>query len=352
MKHWLIFPAAALMVVFFVFPIGTMLTQSFYNTTIETALPLTTQQLKNGIIDHEALRQDLTDDRARKVINYINHYYPGARSLFAKTINNIQDIDNLVEYDSRWADPGLWKVLEYETHRFTAKNYIKIFESVDSVYFKVLMQTLTISLAITAVTVLLSYPLAYFLTTVTNRWHFVLMMFCILLPFFTSYLSRLVAWLVLLQKNGLINQILSNFDISLNLMYNTAGIFIGSVYILLPMAVLPIYAAMRNIDLSLIKTGSIVGANKYQVFRDIYFPLTKTGIYNAALLVFMTVIGFYTTPALLGGSKGKFITEQIVYNMEVSLNWGLATALTSTLLVIILIIFYFYSRVNKDLYRD
>jgi putative spermidine/putrescine transport system permease protein len=320
--------------------------RGFYNTTIETSLPNTVASIKQGIIDYDALRQDLQSEKSRAAINYLNHYYPGARSLIVKTRKNLNTITDFVAFDNRWGDPKLWQVIESESRAFTLTNYKKIFNSFDNVYFKIISNTIYLSCLITIVTVLLAYPLAYYMTTVKNKILFTIILFCVLLPFFTSYLSRLVAWLVLLQSNGIINNFIDYLNLEVQLIYNTTGIFIGSVYILLPMAVLPIYNSMKTVNIDLIKVAKISGANNIQIFKNIYYPLTSNGVYSAVLLCFMTVVGFYTTPAFLGGGKGKFITEQIVYHLEITLNWGLATALTGTLFFIVIILFLVYAKLN------
>jgi len=348
LKNLLILPLYIVLTFLFVVPISSMLISGVYNTKIEQGLPNVTYAIKHDHDYYEALYIDLQSESSRIVVNYLNHYYTGARSLITKTKKNIEDLEPLkesfVKFDQRWEDPKLWEVIEYETNAFTVKNYQKIFSSLDSIYLKILIHTIFLSILITLITLLLALPVAYFLTTIKNRFLFHISILTILLPFFTSYLSRLVAWLVLLQSNGLINQTLgTNFE----LMNNILGIFIGSVYILIPMAVLPLYITLKNINYELLQSAEILGANKIQIFFRIYIPLIKKGIINAFILVFMTVIGFYTTPALLGGNKGKFITEQIVYHMEISLNWGLANALTGTMLLILLMSFIILLFVNK-----
>lgn len=349
MKNLKIYPLIFLLLIGFILPISLLLVRSVYNTTIENSFPNTIIKLEQGIIDYDALRVDLRSENVRPAINYLNHYYPGARSLIVKTRNNLDSIENFVDFDARWEDPVLWNIIYNESKMFTFENYKKIYNSFDNVYFKIIYNTIYLSLLITLVTVIIGYPLAYYMTKIKNSFIFSIILFCVLLPFFTSYLSRLVAWLLLLQNNGIINNFLSMFSIKLDLMYNMTGIFIGSVYILLPMAVLPIYSSMKTINTDLIKVSKLSGANSIQTFFKVYLPLSSKGLYNAVLLCFATVIGFYTTPAFLGGSKGKFITEQIVYHIEVTLNWGLATALTSTLFLIVIAIFYVYARLNRDI---
>lgn len=324
-----IIPLLVAMIFGFIVPIGYMISYSVTTTKLQESLPRT---IENPT--YENLAYDLSQEYSKSASLYINSYISGTRSMIIKTRNDINNATEpykewFLKKDKRWADPKLWALIESHGDGFTLDNIKK---ALSGVYLKVLTNTLVLGTLITITTLLIAYPTAMVLTTIRNRWIFGLSMFCILLPFFSSYLSRLVAWLV----------ILPNF----NLIYNTAGIFIGSVYILLPLSVLPLYATMKSIDYNAIHAARICGANRYQTFVSSYLPQTKLGITNAVLITFITVIGFYTTPALLGGGAGKFVTEQIVYHIEISLNWGLAAAMTATLSLITLTLFVVYARIN------
>jgi putative spermidine/putrescine transport system permease protein len=324
-----ILPLIIVMIFGFMFPIGYMISYSVTTTKLQQSLPTTIETPS-----YESLAYDLSQDYSRSASLYINSYLPGTRSMIIKTRNDIGNITEpyekwFIEKDKRWADPKLWNLIKDHGDGFTLDNLKK---ALSGVYLKVLINTLTLGALITLVTLLIAYPTSMYLTAIKNKWLFGLSMFCILLPFFSSYLSRLVAWIVILPE--------------FNLIHNTAGIFIGSVYILLPLCILPLYTVMKNIDYTTINAARICGADDTQTFLHSYLPQTKIGIINSALITFITVIGFYTTPALLGGGSGKFITEQIVYHIEVSLNWGLAAALTTSLTVITFILFLVYAKVN------
>jgi len=324
-----ILPLIIAMLFGFVFPIGYMMSYSVTTTKLQQSLPATIENPS-----YESLAYDLSQDYSRSASLYINSYLPGTRSMVIKARNDIGNAtqpykDWFISKDERWEDPKLWNLIKEHGDGFTLDNLKK---AMSGVYLQVLFNTLSLGALITIVTLLIAYPTSMYLTSIKNKWLFGLSIFCVLLPFFTSYLSRLVAWIVILPE--------------FNLIHNTAGIFIGSVYILLPLCILPLYTVMKNIDYSTVNAAKICGANKLQTFVYSYLPQTKLGVINSVLITFITVIGFYTTPALLGGGSGKFVTEQIVYHIEISLNWGLASALTATLTAITFILFLIYTRVN------
>jgi len=324
-----ILPLIIVMIFGFMFPIGYMISYSVTTSKLQQSLPMT---IKNP--SYESLAYDLSQEYSKSASLYINSYLPGTRSMIIKTRNDIRNATPpykkwFTAKDPRWNDPKLWNLIYNHGDGFTLDNFKK---ALSGVYLKVLINTLTLGAFITLVTFLLAYPTTMYLTMIKNKWLFGLSMFCILLPFFSSYLSRLVAWIVILPK--------------FNLIHNIAGIFIGSVYILLPLCILPLYSTMKNINYNIINAANICGANKFQSFLFAYLPQTKIGIINSILITFITVIGFYTTPALLGGGSGKFITEQIVYHIEISVNWGLASALTAILTAITFILFLVYAKAN------
>jgi len=346
--RWLTTPLVVILVLGFILPVGMLISKSIYDPTLLNSLPQTINRIDQD--RYQALAEDLSNEYSRPAIRYVNHYYVGSRSMFIKARKNIDTAtapykEWFIEQDPRWQDPKFWQVIYNHSNGFTLTNLKKSFTGV---YWSVLANTLLLGALITFTTLIIAYPTAWYLTTIKNKTLFTFSLFCILLPFFSSYLSRLVAWLVLLQSNGIINNMTEEIvGLNLDLIYNTTGIFIGSVYILLPLSILPLYAVMKDVSPYPVYAAKTCGASRITTFIKVYLPQTMPGIYNAALLTFMTVIGFYTTPALLGGNKGKFVTEQIVYHMETSLNWGLASALTASLSAIVLILFAVYARLNR-----
>lgn len=210
----------------------------------------------------------------------------------------------------------------------------------DPVYAAVLGNTLLIAAYVCGICLLLGYPLAYFLTSVPAPWPTIGLIF-LLLPFWTSILVRTYGWMVLLGRNGIINRLLEAvglIDTPLPLLNNWTGVLIGMVHVLLPYMVFPLYAAMRRVDTNLIVAASGLGAPGWQIFRRIYFPLTLPGVLAGLVLVYVLSIGFFITPALLGGGKVPLSALLIEQQVSQFLNWGFAAALSVVLLGATLIV--------------
>jgi putative spermidine/putrescine transport system permease protein len=177
-----------------------------------------------------------------------------------------------------------------------------------------------------------------------------ILMICVLLPFWTSLLVRTSSWMVLLQKQGVLNDILVFFGIvadeqRLVMMYNMTGTFITMTQILLPFMVLPLYSVMKTISPTLMRAATSMGSTPLHAFRRIYFPLTYSGISAGSILVFVLAAGYYITPALVGGAKGVLISNRIAYHMQSSLDWSLATAMGTVLLATVLVAYWIYNRI-------
>jgi ABC-type spermidine/putrescine transport system permease subunit I len=220
----------------------------------------------------------------------------------------------------------------------------------DGLYVGVLVDTLLIAACVSLVCLLLGYPVAYFLASTRAPWPTIGIIF-VLLPFWTSILVRTYGWMILLGRNGIINRALIELGLiatPLPLLNNINGVLIGMVHVLLPYMVFPIYAVMRRIDPGLLAAAEGLGAPGWQIFRRIYFPLTLPGVLAGVTLVFIVAIGFFITPALLGG--GKVITVAVLIEMQVRqfLNWGFAAALSAVLLGATLLVYLALRRVFRS----
>jgi ABC-type spermidine/putrescine transport system permease subunit I len=227
---------------------------------------------------------------------------------------------------------------------FTLKNYIRIFST--PVYLKVIFYTFRLSLIVTLFGLFLGYPLAYLLCTAGDKARQVLMIF-IVLPFWTSILVRVYAWMVILGKKGVINSFLMKLGLvstPIDLLFNTFSVTIGMVHFLLPFMVFSIYSVMTGIDKSLIQAAYALGATPFRAFFKVFFPLSLPGVGAGSLLVFMLAIGFFITPALLGGRKDLVISVLIENQINYTLNWPFAAAIAFTLLMFTLIIFFILNR--------
>jgi putative spermidine/putrescine transport system permease protein len=205
-----------------------------------------------------------------------------------------------------------------------------------------------ISLLVTATTLLLGYPIAYYLA---NRGGigFTLVVFCVIVPYFTSVIVRTYSWMVLLGRNGIINQLLIGTGLiqePLPLLYNKFAIVVGMTYVLLPYMVLTLYAAMKAIDPSLTRAAQALGADALYVFRRVYFPLTLHGVISGSLIVFILSIGFFITPALMGGPSDVMVAMLIERSIEITLDWPTATVMSLFLLLVTLALYAIYYRVT------
>ncbi len=232
---------------------------------------------------------------------------------------------------------------------FSFENYTRMVESKS--YARIFITTFKVSIYTTAVCILIGYPLAYFLSQLPSRMAN-LCMLAVLLPFWTSLLVRTYAWLVLLQRKGLINSWgidLGLWDEPLRLVNNLSGTLIGMVHIMVPFLILPVYGSMKAISQDYMKASSNLGATPSQSFWQVFFPLSMPGLFAGTLIVFVLCLGFYVTPAVLGGGKVIMVSMQITNNIELFFNWGAASALGVVLLIITMSILFVSSKLlNLD----
>jgi ABC-type spermidine/putrescine transport system permease subunit I len=215
-------------------------------------------------------------------------------------------------------------------------------------YLTALGTTNWISLIVTATVLLIGYPIAYYLTTATGVGVRIVVL-SIVLPYFTSIIVRTFSWMVLLGEHGLVNDILLGTGLisaPLSLMYNRLGVLIGMSYVLLPYMVLTLYAAMRAIDPSLLRAAAGLGASGFYTFRRVYFPLSLHGVLSGALIVYILSIGFFITPALMGGQHDIMIAMLIDRALEVAVDWPSAALMSLTLLVVTLALYAVYYRIT------
>lgn len=232
----------------------------------------------------------------------------------------------------------------YGDSGFTLAQYRQLFAS--SVYLDVLLITLKISLATTLVCIVTGYPIAY-LISVVDKERKATLLFWVLLSFWTSFLVRAFAWIVLLGRNGVINQTLISLGVissPASLLYNFGSVLVGMVNALLPLAVLTMLSVMENIDRTLPRAAATLGARPGMAFWKIYFPLSLPGVAAAGIMVFVTAIGFFIVPALLGGRRETMITQLIIDQVQQTMNWGFAGAISVLLLIVVLVVFAAYDR--------
>jgi putative spermidine/putrescine transport system permease protein/spermidine/putrescine transport system permease protein len=230
---------------------------------------------------------------------------------------------------------------------FSLEHYQRMWEQPS--YGRTFVTTFKVSLLTTGICILLGYPLAYFLSELPKR-AATLCMVAVLLPLWTSLLVRTYAWLVLLQRRGLINSWgieLGLWDEPLTLVHNLAGTLVGMVHVMLPFLVLPLYSAMRAIDRNYLRAAANLGAGPLRSFWLVFFPLALPGLTTGALIVFILCLGFYVTPAVLGGGKVIMVSSRIANDIEIFFNWGAASALGVVLLLLTALLIFGAMRLTR-----
>lgn len=215
-----------------------------------------------------------------------------------------------------------------------------------NLFISVALKTVWLSLIVTLLALVCAYPVAYTMTR-SGSFRFTLIVICVIVPYFTSIIVRTYSWMIILGTRGVINTVLIQIgliDQPLNLMYNMVGVTIGMTYVLLPYFVLTLFSTMKGIDMWLLQAGRSMGASNFYIFRRVFFPLSMPGIVSGFLIVYILAVGFFITPALMGGPNDVMLATLIQRNIEVSVNWPLASALALFLLVITLIIYAIYCK--------
>jgi putative spermidine/putrescine transport system permease protein len=269
--------------------------------------------------------------------------------------------DAFVKIDEDWADPEVWRTLKTYSGAYTNGYFLNAADfqkgadgaelrpESERIYGTLFLRTLLMSLAITVSCIVLGYPVAWILANLPSRTANLLMIL-VLLPFWTSLLVRTSAWKVMLQQQGVINDTLVWLglvadDARLVMINNQFGTIVAMTHILLPFMILPMYSVMQTINPSYLRAAKSLGATNWTAFWRVYFPQSVPGIGAGSILVFILAIGYYITPELVGGTKGVFISNRIAFHISQSLNWGLAAALGSILLVVVLALYWAYDKI-------
>jgi putative spermidine/putrescine transport system permease protein len=376
----LIAPLFVFLLLVFVVPIAILLTRAVDNREVAAVLPRTALAMKGWQgsgeptpAQVEALVADLRAsprEAVAEVAKRLNYYQSGLRSMMLKTAREVNrddgtpgtGLERLKEIDERWAEPATWQVIQ---RALPAHTDFYLLASVDlrrdadgaivaasddsAIYRDVIVRTFAISAAVTLICLLLGYPLAYWIATAPTRTARLLLLL-VLLPFWTSLLVRTTAWVVVLQSGGVINSLLGWLGLvdpahPLELIHNRIGVLIAMTHILLPFMVLPIYSVMKGIPPNYMRAASSLGAPPLAAFVRVYLPLSLPGVSAGCLLVFILALGYYITPALVGGPQDQMLSYFIAYFAGQVTNWGMAAALSATLLVLVLLLYALYHRI-------
>lgn len=374
----LVAPLGLFVLITFVWPIFEMLTRSVYSPELGQILHRTTVAIQQwdgeGIPDEAVFEQfalDFKEAGAAKTLGKVatryNFEISGTRSLLFGTYRKLKLVEEgpwkeaFLKINKRWGDRQIWAAIKRLTNPYQASFYVNSFDmminadgGIESmpeerqIYGTLFLRTLWISALVTAMCLLLGYPLAYWLSVLPMRIGNILMIL-VLLPFWTSLLVRTTAWIALLQTQGIINDVLVWVGIvseenRLQLIFNATGTTIAMTHILLPFMILPLYSVMRTIPPSYMRAARSLGADQVTAFVKVFMPQTAAGVGAGSILVFILSIGYYITPALVGGQKGTLISNTIAYHMTTSLNWGLAAALGTLLLMGVLAMYWLYNK--------
>jgi putative spermidine/putrescine transport system permease protein len=372
----LVVPLLLFLLLTFVAPILDMLRLSVFDRDLSSVWPHVTQTIRVWTdrsklpppTVFDALAADLAASYHARTLptaaRRLNYAIDNGRSLVFGTARQLPETSQnwsaaLQKIDPRWGDLQTWEAIDQASGpitsyfllaavdlRKTADGHIVGVPPAQAVYVEVLTRTFKVSFTVTALCIVLGFPVAYLLATQPpSRAN--LLMILVLLPFWTSLLVRTAAWIVLLQEHGIVNNALiwlGVVDHPLRLIYNRIGVYIAMTHILLPFLILPLYSVMKGIKPSYMQAAVSLGASPTEAFIRVYLPLTLPGIGAGALLVFILALGYYITPALVGGAADQMISYFIAFYTSDTVNWGMASALGTVLLIATLILYWVYDR--------
>lgn len=359
----LIAPLLLLVTLSFLVPLGATLYRAVEDSELSKALPRTAAILDRwdgqGLPPEQAfrllveeLRQAQQDQAAGPVLSRLNFEETGMRSLLlqaARASTRLSDPfkDGMIALNPRWGQPDLWRMLKRATGPWTPLYLLRSLDlktsdtgittasSDDAVFLRLFWRTFEISLVVTLICAFLAYPVAYTLSILPQGWANVGMTL-VLIPFWTSILVRTTAWFIILQREGPINALLLAMNIvdqPLGMIFTRFAVYLAMVHVLLPFAILPLYGVMKGIKPDYMRAAASLGAPGWRRFLRIYLPLTMPGVAAGSLMVFMLSVGFYITPALVGGSGDQMVSYFIAFFTNTSVNWGMAAALATLLMV-------------------
>ena len=377
----LVCPLLLFLIITYVFPIGEMFTRSIDDKMITNMLPNTFKSMESwdgqDMPEEEVFKSFYIDFKTLvekkehgKLGQRLNKEKNGFTTILKKLFRQIQrnKIDEngsfkeqITSLHKRFNNVEYWRAIKRTAPPYTMAKYLKGMDlfidengsiaqvEEDRRIHRILwLRTLEIAFFVTVFCFLMGYPIAHLLATLPMKYSNLLMI-CVLLPFWTSLLVRTASWMILLQQQGIVNDFfvmigLVSDDNRPEMMYNKVGTYVAMTQILLPFMVLPLYSVMKTISPSLMRAGKSLGGTPFVAFWKVYFPLTIPGIGAGCLLVFILAIGYYITPALVGGASGTLISNQIAYHMKTTLDWSFASAMGLMLLTGVLVVYWIYNK--------
>lgn len=375
---FLLAPLMLFLIGFFVWPLFSMMSQSVSDPAVLRLLPRSaevladwdrtsppTAEMQAAVI--EDLKAVDDDQALGDMVRRLNSARSGFRTLMGKTMSAIGDSANpppdLVSIDKRWERPEFWLAIADALSPYTDRNLLAAVDlgrnaageieqlpADESVNRVILLRTFGIAALVTFACACIGYPYAIIAASLSG-WKRDLMLAAVLLPLWTSLLVRTAAWFIILQEKGLINDLLLTLgivDAPLALIFNRTGVIIAMTHVLLPFMVLPIYSVLITIPKNLMPAAASLGAHPLRAFLRVLLPLSLRGVASGGLLVFISAIGYYITPALIGGPGDQMISSIIAFYATGSANWGMAGALGVILLVATLLLYSVYARLSRD----
>ncbi len=376
----LVVPLIVFVLVFFAAPIVGMLERAVVDTELMDAWPQTAQAVRAHDWSAEKvpgedvfatlgpeLAKSYEERTVAAVARRLNYDLDGGRSLVMNTARKVARLDatpqswrqTILDIEPDWGKPATWAAIRRAAGPLTDFYLLQTVDrqrDVDgsivpvdpdrAIYLQIYARTFGIALTVTLLCFAIGFPIAYLLASLpTDRAN--LLMILVLLPFWTPLLVRTAAWVVVLQEHGLVNQILQFLHLTdgpLRLVYNRAGVIIAMTHVLLPFMILPLYAVMRTVPPHYMRAARSLGAPPFTAFRRVYIPQIMPGIAAGSILVFIIALGYYITPALVGGASDQMVSYYIAFYTTDTVNWGLAAALGAGLLTATLILYGVYSR--------
>ena len=374
----LVAPLLLFLLITYIFPIGDMLMRSVDDKMVTEMLPKTFKSMEKWdgkelppeevfesfYLDFQKLVEEKRDGKLSTQLNYTKN---GFKSILKKLRRKAKNFEagnykeQIMAVHKRWADVEYWRAIQRRAPAYTSQKYLKGIDMYKNEEGKIVsveedrrvhrilwLRTLEIAFFVTLLCFLMAYPIAHLLATLPMKYSNLLMI-CVLLPFWTSLLVRTASWMILLQQQGVVNDFfvmigLVADDNRPEMMFNKTGTYVAMTQILLPFMVLPLYSVMKTISPSLMRAGKSLGGTPFVAFWKVYFPLTIPGIGAGCLLVFILAIGYYITPALVGGASGTLISNQIAFHMKSTLDWSFASAMGLMLLAGVLAIYWVYNK--------
>ncbi|MCO4839345.1 MAG: ABC transporter permease [Rhodobacteraceae bacterium] len=374
----LVAPLAVFLLVAFFFPLGKMLFLSVENTDVQRHMPQTSEAITTwdgqGIPDetvYAALVDDLRIGSENRTIalaaTSLNHEIAGFRSLVMSAARRSDDLtppfqQSLIDHNAKWGEHETWVGFQRAAAPYTLRYLlasVDLKRDVDGeiqkvpesrrVYISYLKRTLWICFVVTALCLALGFPMSYLIANASPRARSILFIL-VLLPFWTSLLVRTTAWVILLQSTGIVNSMLMWVGLTdgpIQLIFNRFGVYVSMVHILLPFMILPIYSVMRSIPKNHLHASASLGARPFATFRYVYLPRALPGVTAGCMLVSVLALGFYITPALVGGAGDQMLSFLIAEFTIRTANWHMAAALALLLLLTIIVVFSITSRLIR-----